>query len=104
MKYQVTIKNPTGETKLDAMTNLLFVGYSTENGNPILIVGDGFEDSDIATMLYSVKHCYKDLYKKQNRIVKNGALGIIFGKILRTNFSESRRITNNGPVFQKSEF
>lgn len=70
MKYQVTIKNPTGETKLDAMTNLLFVGYSTETGNPILIVGDGFEDSDIATMLYSVKHCYKDLYKKQNRIVK----------------------------------
>lgn len=70
MKYQVTIKNPTGETKLDAMTNLLFVAYSTENGNPILVAGDGFDDSDIATMLYSVKHCYKDLYKKQDRIVK----------------------------------
>lgn len=70
MKYQVTIKNPTGETKLDAMTNLLFVAYSTETGNPILVAGDGFEDSDMATMLYSVKHCYKDLYKKQDRIVK----------------------------------
>lgn len=70
MKYQVTIKNPTGETKLDAMTNLLFVAYSTETGNPVLVAGDSFEDTDIATMLYSVKHCYKDLYKKQDRIVK----------------------------------
>ena len=71
MKYQVTIKNPTGETKLDEMTNLLFVAYSTESGNPVLVAGDGFDDIDIATMLYTVKHCYKDLYKKQDRIVKN---------------------------------
>lgn len=70
MKYQVTIKNPTGETRIDTATNLLFVTYSTETGNPILVAGDGFDDSDIATMLYSVKHCYKDLYKKQDRIVK----------------------------------
>lgn len=46
------------------MTNLLFVAYSTETGNPALIAGDGFEYSDMATMLYTVKHCYKDLYKK----------------------------------------
>ena len=71
MKYQVTIKNPTGETKLDAPTNLLFVAYSTETGNPTLVAGDGFEACDMAAMLYTVKHCYKDLYKKQNRIVKN---------------------------------
>lgn len=70
MKYQVTIKNPTGETKLDATTNLLFVAYSTETGNPTLVAGDGFEACDMAAMLYTVKHCYKDLYKKQNRIVK----------------------------------
>lgn len=70
MKYQVTIKNPTGETRIDTMTNLLFVAYSTETGNPVLIAGDSFEYSDMAAMLYAVKHCYKDLYKKQNRIVK----------------------------------
>lgn len=70
MKYQVTIKNPAGETRIDTATNLLFVAYSTENGNPVLVAGDGFEDYDIATMLYTVKQCYKDLYKKQDRIVK----------------------------------
>lgn len=70
MKYQVTVKNPTGETRVDTMTNLLFVAYSTETGNPVLIAGDSFEYSDMAAMLYAVKHCYKDLYKKQNRIVK----------------------------------
>ena len=70
MKYQVTIKNPTGETRIDTMTNLLFVAYSTETGNPVLIVGDGFEYSDMAAMLYTVKRNYKDLYKKQNHIVK----------------------------------
>lgn len=70
MKYQVTVKNPTGETRVDTMTNLLFIAYSTETGNPALIAGDGFEYSDMAAMLYTVKHCYKDLYKKQDRIVK----------------------------------
>lgn len=70
MKYQVTIKNPTGETKLDAMTNLLFVAYSTETGNPALVAGDGFEDSDMVAMLYTIKQCYKNIYKKQNYIIK----------------------------------
>lgn len=70
MKYQVIVKNPTGETRIDTMTNLLFVAYSTETGNPALIVGDGFEDSDMVAMLYTVKQCYKNIYKKQNRIVK----------------------------------
>lgn len=70
MKYQVTVKNPTGETRVDTMTNLLFVAYSTKTGNPVLIAGDSFEYSDMAAMLYAVKYCYKDLYKKQNRIIK----------------------------------
>ena len=70
MKYQVTIKNPTSENRLDTMTNLLFVAYSTENGNPVLIVGDDFRDSDMAAMLYTIKACYKDIYKQQNKIVK----------------------------------
>lgn len=70
MKYQVTVKNPTGENRLDTMTNLLFVAYSTENGNPVLIVGDDFRDSDMAAMLYTIKACYKDIYNQQNKVVK----------------------------------
>lgn len=70
MKYQVTVKNPTGENRLDTMTNLLFVAYSTENGNPVLIVGDDFRDGDMAAMLYTIKACYKDIYKQQNSIIK----------------------------------
>lgn len=70
MKYQVTVKNPAGENRLDVATNLLFVGYSTENGNSVLVVGDDFRDSDIAAMLYTIKACYKDVYKQQDRMVK----------------------------------
>lgn len=70
MKYQVTVKNPTGENRIDAMTNLLFVAYSTENGNPVLIAGDDFTNSDMAAMLYTIKACYKDIYKRQDRMIK----------------------------------
>lgn len=70
MKYQVTVKNPTGETRVDTMTNLLFIAYSTETGNPALVAGDGFEDADMVAMLYTVNQCYKNIYKKQNYIIK----------------------------------
>lgn len=70
MKYQLIVKNPTGENRIDTMTNLLFVAYSTENRNSVLLVGDDFRDSDIAAMLYTIKQCYKDVYKQQDRIIK----------------------------------
>ncbi len=70
MKYQVTVKNPTGENRLDVATNLLLVAYSTENRNSVLVVGDDFKDNDMAVMLHSIKACYKDVYKQQDKMVK----------------------------------